>query len=88
MVSAASLENIVTGVNSTNYTWMVNLPAQTSVTLKLTDATGAIAYSSNETIQAGFSTSCLNSSLPTAPGGGAGSASSSGASSGSSVSPA
>jgi hypothetical protein len=34
--------------------------AGTSITLKLTDSTGAIAYSSPDIIQAGASDSCLN----------------------------
>ncbi|KAJ9100620.1 hypothetical protein QFC21_003664 [Naganishia friedmannii] len=44
----------------TSYTWNVDLPAGTQITLKLTDSTGNTVYSSPVTIQAGTSTSCLN----------------------------
>ncbi|KAK4684524.1 hypothetical protein P7C73_g5651, partial [Tremellales sp. Uapishka_1] len=59
-VSAAALETLDDAETGTSYTWTVDLAANTYITLKLTDSTGAIAYSSPLTIQAGSSTSCLN----------------------------
>ncbi|KAL7420799.1 hypothetical protein Q5752_004752 [Cryptotrichosporon argae] len=59
-VSAAAYETINDDVADTSTTWTVNLAADTSVTIKVTDATGAIAYSSADTIQAGADTSCVN----------------------------
>ncbi|WVF66007.1 hypothetical protein IAT40_000745 [Kwoniella sp. CBS 6097] len=63
--SAAALATIGDSITSSPVTWTVNLAAGTSITLKLTDATGAIQYSSPITIQAGSSQSCLNSSAST-----------------------
>lgn len=44
----------------TQLTWNVDLPAGTSVTIKITDASGAVNYNSAVTIQEGSSSSCLN----------------------------
>ena len=41
-------------------TWNVDLPAGQSVSLRITDSTGAINYSEKVTIREGSSTSCLN----------------------------
>lgn len=57
--SAAALKDF--GEQTDNQeTWNVDLPAGTSITLKLTDSTGNTVYSSPVTIGAGTSTSCLN----------------------------
>ncbi|KAK4689739.1 hypothetical protein P7C73_g366, partial [Tremellales sp. Uapishka_1] len=48
-------------ITSSPYTWNVDLPADTNVTIRITDGTGTIAYTSTVVIQAGSSTSCLNS---------------------------
>ncbi|OCF36310.1 hypothetical protein I317_02037 [Kwoniella heveanensis CBS 569] len=64
-VSAAAIATIGDSLTSSPVTWTVNLAAGTSITLKLTDSTGAIAYSSPLTIQAGSSQSCLNTSAAT-----------------------
>jgi len=70
-VSAAALEELATGLNDNTYTWNVNLAAQTSITVKITDSKGTIAYSSLETIQPGSSTACLNSTASATAGGAA-----------------
>ncbi|WVQ93649.1 hypothetical protein IAU59_000725 [Kwoniella sp. CBS 9459] len=64
-VSAAAIATIGDSLTTSPVTWNVNLAAGTSITLKLTDSTGAIAYSSPLTIQAGSSQSCLNTSVAT-----------------------
>ncbi|WWC68516.1 uncharacterized protein I206_102445 [Kwoniella pini CBS 10737] len=64
-VSAAAIETIDDNLTSSPLTWTVNLASGTSITLKLTDSTGNIAYSSPLTIQAGASNSCLNSTAAT-----------------------
>lgn len=45
--------------NGTSLTWTVNVTAGTSVSLKITDATGATNYDQAVTVQAGSDTSCL-----------------------------
>ena len=82
-VSAAALEELISGTSDTSFTWTVNLASGTSVTLKLTDSSGTIAYSSPNTIQAGSDTSCLNSTATSAAGaaGATGASGSAGASS-------
>ncbi|KAK1927666.1 hypothetical protein DB88DRAFT_478818 [Papiliotrema laurentii] len=62
---AAALTTIGDNVQSSPVTWNVNLASGTSITLKLTDSTGNIAYSSPLTIQAGSSSACLNASAST-----------------------
>lgn len=57
--SAAALVTIAEGVTGTSYTWIVNLPQGTAINFKITDATGAINYSSGLTVQAG-SSGCLS----------------------------
>ncbi|RSH94059.1 hypothetical protein EHS25_006713 [Saitozyma podzolica] len=59
--SPLQLENIATATSSP-YTWTVDLASGTNITIKITDSTGTIAYSSAVVIQSGTSTSCLNSS--------------------------
>lgn len=41
-------------------TWIVDLPAGTSISMQAKDSTGAVNYASEVTIQAGSDTSCLN----------------------------
>ncbi|OXH40429.1 hypothetical protein J008_01164 [Cryptococcus neoformans] len=60
-VSASAIENIDT-VDSTSYTWTVNIASGTNITIRVTDGGGNIAYSSPVVIQQGSSTSCLTSS--------------------------
>lgn len=75
--SAAALKDF--GSQSDNQeTWNVDLPAGTSITVKLTDSTGNTVYSSPVTIGEGSSTSCLNAA---ASGSGSSSAAATGASS-------
>lgn len=57
--SAAALKDFGSQ-SDTSETWNVDLPAGTSITLKLTDSTGNTVYSSPITIGAGTSTDCLN----------------------------
>ncbi|OCF56541.1 hypothetical protein L486_05391 [Kwoniella mangroviensis CBS 10435] len=64
-VSAAAIETIDDNLTSSPITWNVNLASGTSITLKITDSTGTIAYSSPLTIQAGSSSSCLNTTAAT-----------------------
>ncbi|GFZ45154.1 hypothetical protein JCM24511_02880 [Saitozyma sp. JCM 24511] len=65
-VSAAALETIDASETGTSTSWTVNLATGSYITLKLTDATGNIAYSSPLTVQAGSSSSCLNSTATAA----------------------
>lgn len=48
--------------SATQLTWTVDIASGTSVTVKVVDSTGAINYDSQQTIQAGSSTECLNAS--------------------------
>jgi len=64
--TSPAIEFVSDSLTSSPYTWYVNLATGTNVTLKLTDSTGAIAYSAPAVIQAGASNSCLNSSASTA----------------------
>lgn len=59
--TAAALATIVDNLNSQTYTWTVNLPAGTAINVRVTDATGAINYSSGLTVQQG-SSGCLSGS--------------------------
>merc|ERR1712087_864188 len=59
--SAAALENIPTQ-SGTSYTWMVDIDAGTSITVKVVDSTGAVNYSDQVTIQQGTTTDCSASS--------------------------
>ncbi|WVR07122.1 hypothetical protein IAU60_004163 [Kwoniella sp. DSM 27419] len=43
----------------TSMTWTVDIPAGTSITLKVTDSSGAVNYNQAVTIQPGSSNSCL-----------------------------
>ncbi|AAW40819.1 hypothetical protein CNA02520 [Cryptococcus deneoformans JEC21] len=59
--SAASLKDF--GEQSgTSLTWTVDIASGNSVSLKVTDSTGTINYSSPVTIQAGSSSSCVSTS--------------------------
>ncbi|KAI5982027.1 hypothetical protein EDC04DRAFT_2546931, partial [Pisolithus marmoratus] len=49
--------------NGTSYTWMVDLQAGTTFNIALKDSTGLTAYSDIITVQAGSSTSCVNTSI-------------------------
>ncbi|KIR76682.1 hypothetical protein I305_05900 [Cryptococcus gattii E566] len=64
-VSAAAIETINDNLSSSPYTWTVNLAAGTNITLKITDSTGTVAYSSPIVVQAGSSQACLNASAST-----------------------
>ncbi|KAF9223863.1 hypothetical protein BS17DRAFT_122965 [Gyrodon lividus] len=75
---------------ATSYTWNTDLQSGTSFTISLKDSTGLTAYSDIITIQAGSSTSCVNTTVQ--EGGSSGSAaatptSGSSSSTGSSASP-
>ncbi|GAA5880740.1 hypothetical protein JCM1840_007421 [Sporobolomyces johnsonii] len=50
----------------TSYTWTVNIAADTSITLTITDSTGNTQATAPVTIQAGSSTSCIGSSSSSA----------------------
>ncbi|GAA6004640.1 uncharacterized protein JCM10292_005701 [Rhodotorula paludigena] len=73
-----TLETIQNGVDSTSYSWQVNQPAGTSVTLAITDGSGQTNYADAVTIQDGGDTSCIGAS---ASGGASSSAASSSAAS-------
>ncbi|ORY29808.1 hypothetical protein BCR39DRAFT_531119 [Naematelia encephala] len=64
-VGGSLIEEISSSISASPYTWTVNLAAQLNITLRLTDSTGTITYSSPLVIQAGGSTSCLNASAVT-----------------------
>ncbi|OWZ47631.1 hypothetical protein C356_02744 [Cryptococcus neoformans c45] len=59
--SAAALETISDSESGNQVTWNADIDAGTSITFKITDASGSIQYSSPITIQDGDS-SCVNSS--------------------------
>ncbi|GAA5834079.1 hypothetical protein JCM3766R1_004452 [Sporobolomyces carnicolor] len=80
------LETIATDVSGTSYTWNVNLAAGQSVTLALTDATGATVYADQVTVQAGSSTSCVGQSASSSAAAGSSTAASSATSAASSAS--
>ncbi|KAK4330705.1 hypothetical protein RTBOTA2_006375 [Rhodotorula toruloides] len=67
------IETLVSAQSVTSYTWNVNVPAGSSVTIGLTDSTGQSAYTAQVTVQAGSSTSCVGQSASGAAGGAAGS---------------
>ncbi|SCZ97952.1 BZ3500_MvSof-1268-A1-R1_Chr3-3g06479 [Microbotryum saponariae] len=81
--SGAALEQIGGGpLNSTTFTWTVNIAAGTSVTMKVIDKSGTPNYSDKVTVQAGSSTCTLvNASGGSASSGAASSAASPAASS-------
>ncbi|KAK8861689.1 hypothetical protein IAR55_002512 [Kwoniella newhampshirensis] len=64
-VSAPAIETLSDSLSSSPYTWNVNLPAGTNITLRITDSTGAIGYSSPLAVQAGSSQACLNQTAAT-----------------------
>ncbi|KIJ12819.1 hypothetical protein PAXINDRAFT_14382 [Paxillus involutus ATCC 200175] len=49
--------------SGTSYTWNTDLGSGTSFTISLKDSTGLTAYSDIVTVQAGSSSSCLNSTV-------------------------
>ncbi|KAI0710000.1 hypothetical protein C8Q76DRAFT_740630 [Earliella scabrosa] len=54
--------------NGNSFTWLVNLPAGTTITSTLRDSTGAQAFSDIQTVQAGPDSGCVGntpSSVPT-----------------------
>ncbi|KAF7796639.1 hypothetical protein EIP86_007821 [Pleurotus ostreatoroseus] len=60
----------------TDLTWDVNLPAGTSFTTVIKDSTGQPNYSSEQTVEAGTDSSCLNGTTTTTGTSGSGAASS------------
>ncbi|EIW66478.1 hypothetical protein M231_03013 [Tremella mesenterica] len=60
-VTAAAIETISSDATSSPLTWTVNLASGTNITLKITDSTGSIGYSSPLVIQSGDS-SCIGQS--------------------------
>ncbi|KAJ1307830.1 hypothetical protein OPQ81_001912 [Rhizoctonia solani] len=46
--------------SGTSMTWVVDIPAGTSITCQLRDALGVVAYSAPVTIQSGYESSCVN----------------------------
>ncbi|CAE6420564.1 unnamed protein product [Rhizoctonia solani] len=46
--------------SGTSMTWPVNITSGTSITLRITDAKGAIAYSAPVTIQSSSNSSCID----------------------------
>ncbi|KAI9632751.1 uncharacterized protein MKK02DRAFT_41062 [Dioszegia hungarica] len=63
--AAPAIAIIATNIASSPYTWTVNLQTGLNITLRVTDSTGALTYSSPIVIQAGSSSSCLNASAST-----------------------
>ncbi|TYJ57214.1 hypothetical protein B9479_002129 [Cryptococcus floricola] len=61
-VSSSAYESF-DAVDSSPYTWTVNLASGTNITVRVTDSDGTIAYSSPVVIQSGSSSSCLTSSI-------------------------
>ncbi|KAL7008549.1 hypothetical protein EMMF5_001811 [Cystobasidiomycetes sp. EMM_F5] len=59
---AAALVTLPTQNSGSQYTWTVNVPAGTNVTVSITDGTGAVNYAYPTVVQAGSSNSCLSSS--------------------------
>ncbi|BGP31495.1 hypothetical protein JCM10296v2_003260 [Rhodotorula toruloides] len=57
--SAKAIETLPTVYKSGPLTWLVDVPAGTSITLSVTDSTGAINYSSPITVQQGSSSDCV-----------------------------
>lgn len=65
--SAPALATIADNVTGNSYTWTVNLAQGTAINVRITDATGAINYSSGLTVQAG-SNGCLTGASASASG--------------------
>ncbi|GAA5976491.1 hypothetical protein JCM11641_001319 [Rhodosporidiobolus odoratus] len=80
------LETLLSSTSETSYTWNVNLAASTSVTLGMTDSTGASAFTAPVTISDSGDSSCVGSSSSGSSSAAAGSSSSSAAASSSSSS--
>ncbi|BGP07449.1 hypothetical protein JCM10049v2_003281 [Rhodotorula toruloides] len=57
--SGKAIETLPTVYKSGPLTWLVDVPAGTSITLSVTDSTGAINYSSPITVQQGSSSDCV-----------------------------
>jgi len=47
----------------TSYTWIVDLPAGTAFATQIKDSTGLPAFSGNQQVEAGSSSSCVNTSV-------------------------
>lgn len=63
-VNAAPLKDFgVLGAQISVYTWLVDIPAGTLITLKLADSSGQISYSVPFTPAAGKSDACLHEAL-------------------------
>ncbi|GAA5932718.1 hypothetical protein JCM3775_002218 [Rhodotorula graminis] len=60
--TTALIETLQSSVSTNSYTWTVNVPAGQSVTLGLTDSTGATVYSAERAVTEGSSTSCIGQS--------------------------
>ncbi|WVO18984.1 uncharacterized protein IAS62_000260 [Cryptococcus decagattii] len=73
--SAAALETISDNESGNQVTWKADIDAGTSITFKITDASGSIQYSSPVTIQDGDA-SCVNSSASNSTSAASGSSSS------------
>ncbi|WVQ69994.1 hypothetical protein V866_008248 [Kwoniella sp. B9012] len=74
--SASALENLP-DADSSPVTWTVDIASGTNVTIKITDGSGNIAYSSPVVIQAGSSSSCLGTNSESSSSATSGSASAS-----------
>ncbi|BGP43613.1 hypothetical protein JCM10450v2_007787 [Rhodotorula kratochvilovae] len=57
--TTALIETLQSSVSTNSYTWNVDVPAGQSVTLGLTDSTGATVYSAEVTVTEGSSTACV-----------------------------
>ncbi|KAJ3859228.1 hypothetical protein EV359DRAFT_86656 [Lentinula novae-zelandiae] len=60
--TSAALKTFDT-TNATEYTWTVDIAADTEITVELKDSTGTIAYSDEVDITAGSDTSCVSTSV-------------------------
>jgi len=64
--SATPIEQFPQQATAGSYTWVVNVPAGTAITLRLSDSTGSINYSAPVTIQSGSSNSCISAASASA----------------------
>ncbi|KAJ4476234.1 hypothetical protein J3R30DRAFT_3704774 [Lentinula aciculospora] len=61
--TSASALKTFDSTNATEYTWTVDIAADTEITIELKDSTGTIAYSDEADIAAGSDTSCVSTSV-------------------------
>lgn len=61
--NGAVLKTLVDGGSEMQYTWQVDLPAGTSITVQVKDASGTPNYTDKVTIGAGSDTSCVNNNV-------------------------